>query len=709
MLDLVFARLKTDFSPLTVLQGEDCYKRGLVLSFRLSEGLFKARVRGDTGQLFDVFVDLRDWPKNAARCGCRTSDCKHFIAALYAFRAREPGQVLQEPPVVSFSIQADAVEWYTDLHVRSTHFFAYELGILVNGNSVNLVPLMLNCLQHYGRRQLEAFSDEEMLTFMLGREQRLQVPMGRLRPFFNLLLHEGVQMDKAEPALSLQAYQLLLLDDLEKQMRVREARWQSTYGIQATLALLRDRTTLPVISVPTNFKASLRDYQQIGLNWLQCLREHRFGGVLADDMGLGKTIQTLAHLLVEKEAGRAVGASLIVAPTSLLANWFSEAQRFAPTLNVAIYHGTNRNGLNFAEQDVVITTYGLLHRDRDFFAHQKFYYVILDEAQFIKNARTRTMLACLQLHAEHRLCLTGTPLQNHLGELWSLFDFLMPGFLGDARYFRKHYRIPIEKQNDEAIQQQLMSRMEPFLLRRTKNLVAQELPEKTEMIHTVVLSGPQRDLYEGIRVLMEKKVREAIAALGVGKSQMVFLDALLKLRQVCCDPRLLSIPEARMADGHSAKLNALMTLLDNLMLEGRRVLVFSQFTSMLRLIEAELIARGYPYLQLTGKTRDRQRVVNDFQEKKAPIFLISLKAGGVGLNLTQADTVIHYDPWWNPAVEAQATDRSHRIGQCNPVFVYKLVASGTVEEAIQTMQVHKQQLFDTLLSHPEKYVDFLTG
>lgn len=322
----------------------------------------------------------------------------------------------------------------------------------------------------------------------------------------------------------------------------------------------------------------------------------------------------------------------------------------------------------------------------------------MDEAQFIKNTRTKTTQIIQQLHATHRLCLTGTPLENHLGELWSLFHFLMPGLLGDAKQFRLWFRTPIEKYADLNRREVLTKRVQPFILRRTKNQVARELPPKTEMTRIIEIIGPQRDLYEAIRMSMEKKVRDAIAKQGLGKSHILLLDALLKLRQVCCDPRLLSLPEAAIAHGTSAKLETLMDLLDNLIGEGRRVLVFSQFTSMLQLIEDELHARSYDYLKLTGQTVHRQAMVEKFQEGKVPIFLISLKAGGTGLNLTRADTVIHYDPWWNPAVEDQATDRTHRIGQENPVFVYKLITSGTVEEAILGMQEKKRQLVEGVLS-----------
>ncbi len=392
-------------------------------------------------------------------------------------------------------------------------------------------------------------------------------------------------------------------------------------------------------------------------------------------------------------------ASLIVAPTSLMGNWFEEALRFTPALRVLIFHGATRHQGDFDDYDVVISTYGLIQRDKVRFLDYPFYYLILDEAQFIKNARTKTTQVVQQLRATHRLCLTGTPVENHLGELWSLFHFLMPGLLGDAKQFRQFFRVPIEKESNFERRELLAHRVQPFMLRRTKDQVARELPPKTEMTRMIALTGTQRDLYEAIRMSMEKKVRDAIAQQGLGKSQIVLLDALLKLRQVCCDPRLLSLPEASMAHGNSAKLDTLMELLDNLMVEGRSVLVFSQFTSMLKLIEEQVIARQYGYLKLTGQTQNRQALVRRFQDGEAPIFLISLKAGGTGLNLTRADTVILYDPWWNPAVQDQATDRSHRIGQVNPVFVYKLITTGTVEEAILAIQERKKALFDSLLSN----------
>ena len=601
-------------------------------------------------------------------------------------------------PVTEEVLNADDAEWYSEITEDGNDFFSYQLGILIDNKTVSIVPVVVDLIHRLDDETLENLPDNKLVKLPFAHGKVLQISLGRIKPLLRLLLQYVNRATKKNPDVQINRYQWLLLQEAEQAMAATSARWCGAAELQAKLQQLTTRTTLAVVPVPDGLQTTLRDYQQQGLNWLQCLRTIQFGGILADDMGLGKTVQTLAHLQYEKEQGRLVKASLIVAPTSLVWNWYDEAKRFTPELKVLVFHGSDRHSDNFDDYDLVISTYGLIQRDKVRFLDYYFYYLILDEAQSIKNARTKTTQIVQQLRGKHRLCLTGTPLENHLGELWSLFHFLMPGLLGDAKQFRQYFRLPIEKHSDLAKRELLVRRVTPFMLRRTKNEVARELPAKTEMTQMLELTGAQRDLYEAIRMSCEKKVREAIASQGFGKSHIVLLDALLKLRQVCCDPRLLSLPDAAMAHGSSVKLNSLMALLDNLMVEGRHVLVFSQFTSMLRLIEKELIARKYGYLQLTGQTQNRQAVVRDFQDGKAPIFLISLKAGGTGLNLTRADTVIHYDPWWNPAVEDQATDRSHRIGQVNPVFVYKLITAGTVEEVILGMQAKKRQLFEGILS-----------
>ena len=428
---------------------------------------------------------------------------------------------------------------------------------------------------------------------------------------------------------------------------------------------------------------------------MQTLRALEVGGILGDDMGLGKTLQTLAHLLLEKQAGKLDRPSLVVMPTTLIPNWQDEAARFAPSLKVATLHGTTRRQLyqHLTDYDLLLTTYALLPRDIDLLADVPLHVLVLDEAQNIKNASSKAAQAAGRLNARQRLCLTGTPLENHLGELWSLFHFLMPGWLGDTKQFTRDYRTPIEKHGDADRLDHLTKRIKPFLLRRRKEQVAQELPPKNEILHWVELSPAQRDLYETVRLAMDSKVREEIDRKGLARSQIIILDALLKLRQVCCDLRLVKGDVARpVRGGTSGKLDSLMEMLTELLAEGRRILLFSQFTSMLSLIEEELQSRTIDYVQITGETKDRRTPVKRFQNGEVPLFLISLKAGGTGLNLTAADTVIHYDPWWNPAAENQATDRAHRIGQSKPVFVYKLIARATVEEKIQQLQQRKAEL-----------------
>ena len=396
------------------------------------------------------------------------------------------------------------------------------------------------------------------------------------------------------------------------------------------------------------------------------------------------------------ELVEAPNPSLLVVPTSLVPNWLAEIQRFAPSLRVVTLHGAGRARLlaDVENADIVITTYALLSRDA-YFQEREWHVAILDEAQAIKNPLAKVSRTARKLQARQRICLTGTPMENHLGELWSLFDFVMPHALYDQRTFAKLFRTPIEQEKSAERRDALARRIRPFMLRRTKADVAMELPEKTEIVERVELPQDQRDLYESVRLAVNQEVRAEIARLGIGRSRIAVLDALLKLRQVCCDPRLVKIPSARRVHS-SAKLEWLIENLSQLAEEGRKTLVFSQFTSMIDLIKPELEKAGIEYVELVGSTVDRATPVRRFQNGEVPVFLISLRAGGTGLNLTAADTVIHYDPWWNPAVERQATDRAHRIGQDKPIFVYKLVAAGTVEEKILELQARKAELAGAL-------------
>jgi len=474
---------------------------------------------------------------------------------------------------------------------------------------------------------------------------------------------------------------------------------ETTRALGALGRNLRDIQGLPPTPVPATVLAELRPYQADGFRWLQFLKNHGLHGILADDMGLGKTLQTLAHLAAE-HATPPGKPSLVIAPTSVVPNWAAETGKFVPSLKVLVLQGSERaedfSGISAA--DLVITSYPLLVRDFDELSKHEWHTLILDEAQYIKNPKAISTHCACKLKAAHRLCLSGTPMENHLGELWSLMRFLMPGFLADEKTFNIFIRKPIERDRSHDAQIALNRRISPLILRRTKDQVAAELPEKTIIVHGIDLTGRQTDLYESVRAAMDVRVREAIADKGLAKSHIIVLDALLKLRQICCHPQLLK-SEAAQRVQESAKLDYLTgELLPALIEEGRRILIFSQFTSMLELIEEHLQLEQIPFLKLTGITKERANLVKSFQAGGIPIFLISLKAGGTGLNLTAADTVIHYDPWWNPAAESQATDRAHRIGQTKPVFVHKLVCRGTIEDRILELQKQKSALVEALLS-----------
>ncbi|MEA3543620.1 MAG: DEAD/DEAH box helicase [Thermodesulfobacteriota bacterium] len=570
----------------------------------------------------------------------------------------------------------------------------FEIGLTIehDGHKIALLPLLV--------QWLEGNEPEQPLLYLLEGNRWLEVPTSVLEPVVETLveLFQDPQFG-ASDRLKLPRAQAHSLLEIESRLGKsgNQLEWHGGKNLRQLAEKLNNFKGIQPVAAPDDLTAELRDYQLQGLAWLQFLREYHFNGILADDMGLGKTIQTLSHLLLEKAAGRLKQPVLIVAPTSVLSNWLREATRFTPTLKGLVLHGPSRTRHfdHLSEYDFIITSYALLTRDLDEHLKHSYHSLILDEAQAIKNPRAKSAQAACKIDCSHRLCLTGTPLENHLGELWSLFHFLMPGFLSQQKKFNQVFRTPIEKHHDSGRQQQLQQRISPFVLRRNKEQVARELPPKTVMIREAELKGAQARLYESLRLAMVQKVSRLLESKGLQRSHIEILDALLKLRQVCCDPRLVKLESAREIKT-SAKLEVLLELVEKLLSEDRKILLFSQFTSMLSLIETELQNRNIGYTKLTGQTRKRDAVIATFQNGEVPVFLISLKAGGVGLNLTAADTVIHYDPWWNPAVENQATDRAHRIGQDKPVFVYKLIASGTVEEKILQLQEKKQQLANSV-------------
>jgi superfamily II DNA or RNA helicase len=611
-------------------------------------------------------------------------------------KLRESGWTIEIDPKAGLTAH-HASEFFPAIETERDHgidWFRFDISFQLNGKPVSLIPIIADAI----RQDLPAADSPDLPEFITlpcenPEDGVIRFPARQLLEIVDQVRHlfHGKPIDGP-----------LRIDRIAAAGIADSLAIDGTETLRALANLgrsLKNITDLPPAKVPTSVRAELRPYQQEGYRWLQFLTNHALNGILADDMGLGKTVQTLAHLTAEcaKNPGR---PSLVIAPTSVVPNWAIEAEKFTPHLKVLTLQGKDRAAEfeQIAEADIVFTSYPLLTRDFAELCKQEWHLVVLDEAQYIKNPKANVAQNACLLKAAHRLCLSGTPMENHLGELWSLMRFLMPGFLADEKTFNAQLRRPIERDRSADAQLALNRRVSPLILRRTKDQVATELPPKTEIIHGIDLNKKQTDLYESVRAAMDKRVRDAIASKGLAKSHIIVLDALLKLRQICCHPQLLKNPAAQKVTD-SAKLDYLTTeLLPTLIEEGRRILLFSTFTSMLALIEKHLEKEKIPFLKLTGQTQDRATLVKKFQSGEIPIFLVSLKAGGTGLNLTAADTVIHYDPWWNPAAENQATDRAHRIGQTKPLFVHKLVCRGTIEDRILDLQKHKSALVEALLS-----------
>ncbi|MBQ5599788.1 MAG: DEAD/DEAH box helicase [Lachnospiraceae bacterium] len=509
----------------------------------------------------------------------------------------------------------------------------------------------------------------------------------------------GVEKEfAAAETMKVPMYRAMYLD-----AALKEDRSVSFYRDQLFKAVVRGMKDVEdsAYEIPEHLVSVLRSYQKVGYRWLKSLDAYGFGGILADEMGLGKTIQIIALLLDEKK--RSGGVSLIVCPASLVYNWENEIHTFAPELTVQTMAGNQAEreemlkrlqNENFAGVDVIITSYDLLKRDLGYYLEHPFRFQIIDEAQYIKNAVTQAAKAVKAIQAKTKFALTGTPIENHLGELWSIFDYLMPGFLFTSQKFKKMFETPIVRDGDQYALSMLRKMTGPFLMRRLKKDVLKELPEKLETVLYSGMEGEQKTLYQANAALL----REQILSGGgdFGKDRMQILAELMKLRQICCDPSLCFAKYK----GGSAKLETCMELLENGTEAGHKILLFSQFTSMLDIIAKRLDKEKIPYYMLTGSTskKERMQMVTSFQKDDVKVFLISLKAGGTGLNLTAADIVIHYDPWWNVAAQNQATDRAHRIGQENQVTVFKLITKHTVEENILKLQEMKKDLADTVVT-----------
>lgn len=526
--------------------------------------------------------------------------------------------------------------------------------------------------------------------------------------FFEYYTEKGA-IDKSREFMVLHAGDA---SDLERRLAmlsdVHPVKMEWDEGSAKLCRALQNFMGVEKVELTTDFTGDLRHYQHDGVNWINFLKRFGFGGILADDMGLGKTIQTLAFLNQERQGAQV--PSLVVCPTSVVENWMREAQKFAPEMKVMALVGKNRSQsfANAKDYDLIITSYPLIQRDLDEYCKRKWHYLIMDEAQKVKNHRTKTHEAFCKIKAKHKLALSGTPIENRLMELWSIFQIIMPGFLMTQNAFKRYWAQPIEKGNDHDRKSELKQKLMPFILRRTKDQVLKELPPKTETLHYCELTEKQKILYKEVAEYSKSEIFKNIDSKGVEKSYFSILTALLRLRQICCHPALVSKDMNTPLDD-SGKVQELFPLLEEIIAEGHRILLFSQFVEMLQLIQGGINANNWQNVYLDGSTKNRQAVIDDFQgNPDIKVFLLSLKAGGVGINLTAADYVIHFDPWWNPAVENQATDRAHRIGQVNPVFVYRMITRDTIEEKIHNMQQKKKELADSVITDEASWLKRLS-
>jgi len=558
----------------------------------------------------------------------------------------------------------------------------------------------INAIVKFGEYEIPF---KELRKMILRKKSEILLPNGEIGvipdEWFTKYSELFAFMDEQNAhQLVLQKHHLALIKDLENDKLAQVSMCKK-------LEQLRDFETIEDEPMPSGFKGVLRPYQKAGFNWLIFLSKFRFGGCLADDMGLGKTVQTLA-LLQSVKNGSSDSPSLLIMPTSLIYNWEMEAAKFTPKLRILKYTGTNRikDVSSFSNYNLVLTSYGIARLDIDLLSGFYFNYIILDESQAIKNPKSNISRSVKKLKSKNRLILTGTPLENSTMDLWSQMTFINPGLLGSHRFFTNEFLIPIEKKFDQEKTKKLNSIIKPFVLRRHKSQVATELPEKVESVKYCSMSSMQEKYYEEVKSVYRNKILEQIEKFGIKKSQMILLQGLTKLRQIANHPSMVEPAYG----GDSGKMDAIIQMMHNAINENHKVLIFSQFVKHLSLFKTHLQQMGISFSYLDGATKDRQGEVESFQnDEKIKVFLISLKAGGLGLNLTRAEYVFILDPWWNPAVEQQAIDRAHRIGQKNKVFTYKFITKNTVEEKILKLQKKKIRLANELITTEESIVKSL--
>lgn len=607
-------------------------------------------------------------------------------------RLRKKWDVIFTPRMGDFIGRCDIIEAELTIESSGTDWLSMDIAFHSKDGKIELT-----------RSEVMALLEKNSSHHRTANGRYLLLPSDSVRQFHDVLYDCQVQGDTNGWKVN-RRHEAYIAGMLQaEQWKISpKSNWQPP----TELSLFED------IPVDDELEQILRPYQKTGVCWMHYLTKNKFAGILADEMGLGKTLQTLTYLDYRKREGLAKKPSLIIGPTSLVKNWILEVEKFTPNLKILALAGAGRRALfqEIPKYDLVVTSYSLVRRDVSELQKLQFDIIVLDEAQNIKNRASQNAQAAKSLNSQHRLVLTGTPIENTLFDLWSIFDFLMPNYLGPASEFKDRYEVPISKTSDPQALARLRQRIRPFVLRRTKDEVARDLPPKIEHVAKCDLTDEQKAVYQGILEQGRRELHDTLGKKTGGRDRLAILTVLTRLRQACCHLDLLPANETvRKWTEPSSKMNYFFELLDEAIDGGHRVLVFSQFVSMLRLVEAQLNEQKIEYCYLDGATIERQAEVDRFQaNSKIPVFLISLKAGGTGLNLTGADIVIHFDPWWNPAVEDQATARAHRMGQSRVVNSYKLIASGTVEEKIVNLQNRKKDLIASTVVSEETFIHSLT-